>query len=169
MWLRNELRRCACEFGVAICASPWFNGHGIAPMAQPWSHKRALGGAAPRLCRYPLRQGSRWREIRAIASHANHTTPHHTICYSAQAVSEQEQIVGGSCGVICIARLFLLAGMNEFVLEIIPSLRSAGGIGSIAAFARPTSPHSYQCAVLGTALEATSSKGSPLRGPTPLP
>ena len=36
---------------------------------------------------------------------------------SAQAVSEQEQIVGGTCGVICIARLFLLAGMNEFVLE----------------------------------------------------
>ena len=37
-------------------------------------------GAAPRLCRYPLRQESRWREIRATASHANHTTPHHTIC-----------------------------------------------------------------------------------------
>ena len=31
-------------------------------------------------------------------------------CYSARAVSEQEQIVGGSCGVIFIARLFLLAG-----------------------------------------------------------
>ena len=37
---------------------------------------------------------------------------------SAQAVSEQEQIVGGSCGVICIARLFLLAGIDEYVLEI---------------------------------------------------
>ena len=74
-------------------------------------------GAAPRLCRYPLRQESRWREIRATASHANHTTPHHTICYSAQAVSEQEQICGGSCGVICIARLLLSAGIDEYVLE----------------------------------------------------